>query len=651
MNPFYKLRNPALLLVAFLCGISFADAQNIVFSGAASASKVGVKDQFQVTYTVQDGGNLTTITQAFKDFIVVGGPFRTQSSSMQVVNGRTTQSSSQSITFILQARHAGNVTIPPAETTDQAGHTYKSNSIQIQIVPGSVAQQQHQRPTGGGFWDEDPFGSVDPFAAQRRQNPQPAAAAAPASTDVGKDIFIKVDVDRQQVKVGEQVTAVYKLYTRIPMQVAISKLPSLNGFWTQDFELPKKPEPTDEVVNGKHYQMFVLKKSALFPQQSGTLTLDVAEAQGTAQIATQVQRRSPFDDPFFKQAFSGFNLSDPFFTDQFVDVDYRQVPVNIKSAPVKITVSDLPEASRPADYTGAVGNFTVTASLDKQKLTTDDVATITLRIKGTGNLKLFDAPKLNLPNGLDSYEPNIVDTITGRTTTISGEKIISYSVAARKPGDYQIPPISLSYYDPASGSYKTASAEGFSLHVDAGNGYAATGGSLIGGARSNSDINDKLLLSAPNPMVSSPVYWSLYAMPLLLLLFVGVYRRREEEQQANSAQHRLKTANKVAQKRLSTAGQKLQQGDSRGFYDEVSKALWLYLSDKLGIPLSGLSKNAALNAIAQRGVPSPVQAQIEKVLTECELALYAPAGSGQQMQQTFSEAASIITGLERTLRA
>lgn len=648
MNQFYPLRFLPLLTLALLTALGTA-AQNLVFTGVASMSKVGVNDQFQITYTIQDGGDMRSFKPDLKDFIVVGGPFRSQSSSMQVVGNQVMQSTSQSFTFVVQARHPGNITIPPAVASDGSGRSYRSNSVQMQVVPGTIAQQARPR-SGGGMWDDDPF-AQDPFG--RRQAPAQAqaqsAAPAPDPTDIGKDIFIKVDVDRQQVKVGEQITAIYKLYARIPMQVAISKLPSLNGFWTSDFEVPKQQVPTEENVNGKRYQVFILKKSALFPQQTGTLTLDVAEAQGTAQIATQTQRRSPFDDPFFRQALGGFNLNDPFFTDHFVDVEYRQVPVNIKSSPVKITVTDLPEANKPADYTGAVGNFTVSASIDKQKLTTDDIATITLRIKGSGNLKLFNAPELKLPNGLDSYDPNIVDTITGRTTTISGEKIVTYSVAARKPGDYQIPPLTLSYYDPAGGTYKSASTPGFMLHVDAGRGMTASASTA--GKGTSGDIRDSLLLSAPSPIVRSPFYWGLYAAPILLLLLVGVYRRREDEQETNSAQHRLKSANKVAQKRLSTAGLKLQQGDSRGFYDEVSKALWLYLSDKLGIPLSGLSKNAAMSAISQRGVPTPVQQQIEKILTECELALYAPAGSSQQMQQTFSEAASIITGLERTLRA
>lgn len=652
MNQFYNLRTFTLLTLTFLAGAIAAAAQNVVFTGTAAAPRVGVNDQFQVTYTIQDGGELRSFKHELKDFVILGGPFRSQSTNMQIIGNQVTQTVSQSFTFIVQARHTGNITVPPATATDGAGRSFKSNPIQLQVISGSVAQQQQQQRQRGGFWDEDPFAAMDPFAQPGRQAPaQARQAPAQASTDIGKDIFIKVDVDRQQVKVGEQITAIYKLYARIPMQVAISKLPSLNGFWTQDFEIPKQQKPTEEIVEGKRYQMFILKKSALFPQQSGTLTLDVAEAQGTAQIATQVQRRSPFDDPFFQRAFGGFNLNDPFFTDHFVDVDYRQVPVNVKSSPVKITVTDVPEAAKPADYTGAVGNFTATASIDRSKLTTDDVATLTLRIRGSGNLKLFDAPKLQLPNGLDSYDPNIVDTITGRTTTISGEKIITYSIAPRKPGDYQIPPVSLSYYDPSSGSYKTAATQGFSLQVTAGRGLSASAGSSKGKGGAGGDIQDGLLLSAPSPMVSSPVYWSLYAMPLLALALVGVYRRREDEQQNNTAQHRLKTANKVAQKRLSLAGQKLQQGDSRGFYDEVSRAIWLYLSDKLGIPLSGLSKQAALAAIASRGVPSTVQQQIEKVLNECELALYAPAGSGQQMQQSFSEAASIITGLERTLRA
>jgi hypothetical protein len=638
---------PLFVLLA-ACSIG-AHAQNVVFSANANAGKIGVADQLTVTYTIQDVEGLQSITPSFKDFKVLGGPFQSQSSNMQVVNGRMTQSSSVSLTFVLQPRHTGRLTIPAAVAKDAGGHSYESNALDVEVVPGSLAASQPAQQSGGGFWD-DPFAAADPFAnmrGRRQQAPQQSVQQAP-KLDLGKDLFIRVDVDKRKVRIGEQVTAYYKLYTRVPMQVAISKLPSLNGFWTQDFDLPKQPKPVEEIVDGKRYQMFVLKKSALFPQQEGKLMLDPAEAEGSARVVMQSQRRNPFDDPFFKQAFGGsLMLNDPFFSDPFADMAYRDVPVHLKSTPVTIEVSALPAKGKPEGFTGAVGSFSMSSKLSHAQLSTDDVATLTLTISGSGNLKLFDAPRPTLPNGLDLYEPNIFDTITSRSTTIAGDKIITYTIAPRKSGDYTIPPVTFSWFDPKTNSYKSAATPSYSLHVTPGKGtIAGTGGRPAAG-----DIEDGPSARAVHPLVLSPIYWSLYSLPLLAFAGLMFYRRRQDLLAAHADEYRTRRAGNTAQKRLAVAGSMLQKGNEKGFYDELSKAIWLYLSDKLGIPISSLGKTTAVQALAQRGVPEVVRTQVEQLINECELALYAPVGGSQQMQQSFSEAASAINSLERTLRA
>lgn len=622
-------------------------AQGVVFSANANASKIGEADQLQVTYTIQDANGLQSLTPNFKDFRVLAGPFQSQSSNVEVVGNRMVQSSSISVTFILQPRHTGSISIPPAVAKDASGHSYQSNSIPVEVVAGSLArQQQRQQPARSPFDVVDPF---DPFVGRGRGNPLAKRPQQQVATkpNLGKDIFIKVDVDKRAVRIGEQVTALYKLYARLPMQVSISKLPSLNGFWTQDFDLPKQPKPVEEIVDGKRYQMFVLKKSALFPQQSGQLVLDPAEAEGTARIATRTQGYNPFDDPFFKQAFGGsLMMSDPLFNDPFGDVSYENVPVHLKSSPVTIAVTELPTAGKPAGFTGAVGSFTVSSKIGKTILTTDDVTTLTLTIKGSGNLKLFDAPKLSLPIGLDVYDPNILDTITGRSTTISGEKVITYTIAPRKSGNYTIPPITFSWFDAKSGSYKTSTTPSYNLQVSPGQGIVTS----TTGRAGTGDIVDTLTLNASHPLILSTGYWAMYSLPLLAFVGLIVYRRKKDEEEAHADVYRTRKAGNVAQKRLATAELMLKKGAAKSFYDELSKAIWLYLSDKLGIPISALGRATAAHAMAQRGVPEEIRMQVERVLGECELALYAPMGGTQQMQHNFTEATAVINSLERTLR-
>jgi len=335
----------------------------------------------------------------------------------------------------------------------------------------------------------------------------------------------------------------------------------------------------------------------------------------------------------------------------FNTLAYRDIPVHLKSAPVKINVTPLPDKGKPADYSGAVGNFSISAKINKTELSTDDAANLTLNITGSGNLKLIEVPKLNLPNGLDTYDPQVIDTITGRSTTISGSKIINYTITPHTPGDYEIPAIPFSYYNPEKGEYVSSSTQPIKIHVTAGKHYnpnIVTNNTNI----SLKDIHNidtqsiKKLAINDGPLLLKPVYWSMYAAPLLLFVGLIVWKRRDEELSKDTVLLRSKRANKIALKRLTTAKNLLAQNNAKLFYDEISKATWLYLSDKLNIPLSSLSKESAQTVLAGRKVPQPVLNQLDNVISECETALYAQTGGSKQMANTYKEAVDVISKLE-----
>ena len=659
------------LLVAGCCCHTWA--QNVVFTAAASASKVGVKDQVQVQFTLRDAQNPQSITPpASNDFAIVGGPYQSTSSNTSINGNRVVTSQAITLTYVLQPKHEGTFTIPAVVAKDAAGHSYQSNSITIQVVPGSLVQQQQRRQPNR----YDPFGDQDDDvlalmqrmqqmqqqqmqqlqqrrgAQQQPSQPQPGQQNqndAPVNDDeIKKDLFIKVAVDKSKVRLGEQVTISYKLYSRIPMQMGISKLPSLNGFWTQDFDIPKQAKPTEEVLDGKKYQVFLLKKSALFPQQTGTLELDPAEAKGVARIVQQVKRRmSDMFDPF---GAGTLMMNDPIFNNSYYNaLAYKDVQVHLKSTPVKITVTDLPEKDKPADFGGAVGSFGISGKIDKQELTTDDVATLTLNITGSGNLKLIESPRLNLPNGLNTYDPVVIDTITGRSTTISGSKLISYVITPHTPGDYDIPAIPFTYFNSQTGEYVTEHTQAIKLHVKPGKGY--TPGQPGNNNVAFRDIHDIVKQPLPalvlkgKPMLFTAGYWSMYAFPLLAFIGMIVWKRRDEELSKDTVLLRKKRANKVALQRLVTAKKLLDQQDKKPFYEEISKAIWLYLSDKLSIPLSSLSRETAAEAMNARKVPETIQKSLENVIWECETALYASGGS-KQMANTYEEAIKVISDLE-----
>lgn len=654
-----------VIAVFFICILSSCEvsAQDAVFSANASATKLGVKDQIQVDYTIQNVPNLRSISRPdFKDFDVVGGPFSSQRSNVSVVGNKMVQSSSYTHSYILQPKKTGSLVIPPASAKDASGHTYESNAINVQVVQGSIMPKQQPQNNADPFGN-DPFGN-DPFAAliqqrrqamqQRMQQQQQQQADQPVDMKgIYKDIFIKVSVDKNKAYLGEQITASYKLYARIPMNVGISKLPALNGFWTQDFDIPKgNIKPEEEVIDGKKYQVFLLKKSALFPQQIGSLTLDPAEAKGVARILIKSKQTGMFDDPFFQQ-FSSLMMNDPFFDqDMFGGMAYKDVPVTIKSDPVKITVLPLPEKDKPANYGNAVGNFTISGNFDKTNLTTDDALTYTLKINGSGNLKLIEAPNLNLPNGLTTYDPQIIDTITGRTTTITGSKIFTYSISPNVPGDYKIPAIPFTYYNLQTKTYTTLYTQPAEIQVAKGKHYnPSVVQSQVLTDIHPIDITPIESIKLPNkPVFFSVGYWAMYLLPLLAFIGILFWKKRDDELSRDTVKLRNKRANKVALKRLVTAQKLLKQNKKQPFHDEVSKAIWLYLSDKLNIPLSSLSREKMHEVLSNKNVPSTLTDRIDSIIDVCETALYASSSGAHEMEHTYNDAVEIISKLEETIK-
>lgn len=637
-----------ILCFFFLLSQNSSFAQNVVFSAQASATTIGIEDRVQVDFTLENIEGIQGIQNPnFPGFKVLGGPYESRSSNLYLNGNQPVRSTSLTLSYVLQATQIGDITIPPLSAKDGNGKVYQSNALKIKVVKGSLAQQRRQQqqsadPFAGFDPFDDPFfggngGGGDPFAAMRQQmqqlqqqmQQQMQQSMGPAQNlpqvtekELGKNVFIKVSVDKTKVHIGEQITATYKMYARVNMQAQLSKLPSLNGFWTQDFELPKDQKPQYETLDGVQYQSFTLKKSALFPQQTGTLILDAAEANGVAQIA---DRSNPYG---------------------------KNVQFKLKSAPVNITVTPLPIKDQPTDFSGAVGsNFMVKTKIDKTSLSTDDAATLTIDISGVGNIKLIGAPKLNLPNGLDAFDPVITDTITGRSTTISGHKIFSFAISPSIAGDYEIPAIPFSYYDPAKGSYTTLYTTALKLHVTQGTKVKKE----IAGNKLLSDLNNidtkPLLLQPSNgTLLYSKAYWSIYALTFIALLLFAWRKKQKESEANNQGLFKNKYANKIALKRLKTAKTFLDKKETIPFYEEISKAIWLYLSDKLNIPLSQLSKETALESLRSKQITEAQLSKMYLIIEDCAMALYAPSGAAQQMNSTYNDTVQLIGELEENLK-
>ena len=616
------------------------------FRMQSSQRKVGLQDQFQLTFSLDNIESLDGLdvpASINKDFKVLAGPFTGNMQSN--INGHVT--SNVSYTYVLAPRATGKYTIPAARAGVN-GQSMMSNTLTIEVVSGTTqqAQPQARSPFGGNPFFDDPF-------QEERHRPEQQRQSAPISL---KDaIFLKVDVNKTSAMVGEPIQATYKLYTMLPMNMAISKLPSLNGFWTQDFQIDPQARPVQETVNGRPYNVFTLKKSALFPQQTGKLLLDPAEVKGVVRIIKneRVKRRNPLaemmeNDPFFKDnPFKDFFENDPFYGDMMQQT-YEDVETTLVSRPVAISVNALPEDNKPASFTGAVGNFTIEASLDRNQLSTDDAATLRIKVIGSGNLKLIENPIVQFPKDFIVYDPVSTDTITERTNMISGEKTFNYTFQSKVPGQFTIPPITFSYFDPQSKQYKTVTANGFSLEVTPGK---KTGDNTT----VLKDIRDistgSLQAQSPSrPFMGHPLYWMGMLLPVVAAGGILAWRKRQDALQGDMVGYKKQKANKIALKRLSAAAKFLKAGQSVPFHEEVAKAIWLYASDKLNLPLANLSKEMLQQQLSARQVPAALQNKMFALIDTCEIALYAPVSAQAERQHTYNQALQVIGELEDVLK-
>lgn len=656
-------------LILLSCAVpNLLPAQEIVFSTEPSSKKLGLKDQFQVSFVLTNGSNISDFQPpSFNGFQVLSGPLQSSQRNISIINGHTKESSTIRLSYILQPKEKGELTIDGASIKIN-GRSYSSNPITIQVVSGGIASHQPGRQRG-----TDPFANDPAFQAMRRQQQQmqqmiqqqlqQMGQSPPPMIDrkdlsgldeksLNKNVFIKVSVDNTHPYVGQQITTNYKLYTRLPMSMNLTQLPSLNGFWSEDFDIPNPPKPTVEKINGKTYQVFLLKKSALFPQNTGKLTLDPAKAEGTVRVIEKSDNQSPLAN---NPNFGSLSMNSPFFNNgYFSQYQYKDVHTTLSSAPITINVQPLPTADQPKSFTGAVGKFSIQATIDSTTLTTGNYANLTLTIKGSGNFKIFGNPTVNFPPSLNALDPFVTDTITSRRPEISGEKTLTYNLSPQQAGKFTIPSVAFSYFDPISKTYKTLHTQPITLTIKSGSGNLAANNALANNLPLDIHPNRKQprawMSGLPFLFVTGPWYWTLYLIGLVAFLVAWYLYKRKAKIEANAVLWRNKKANKVAWKRLSTARKLLpKKGAAAAFYEEVSKAVWLYLSDKLNIPISQLSKDNISGKLLNEGFNDSQIIEVQDLLSECELALYSPSGGKQQRNQTLDNATNCIGSLENIL--
>lgn len=605
------MRSTLILLAAalLLLPAGSSPAQDAVFSARVDRTTVALGEQFSLSFTLENagmGGGKNLQLPDLSPFHIMSGP--NQSTSMQFINGAV--SSAVTTSYVLQPKEAGAFTIGAA-TIEAGGATLRSAPVKIEVVKGQARAQQ--APAGDGQSD--------------------------LARQIGDNLFLRASVDRARVLQGEQITVTFRLYTRVSVaSYGIAKNPTLTGFWGEDIENPKTPQLTTETVDGKQYRVGVIRKLALFPTQAGTLDISPMEVQTVVQVQA---RRSA--DPF-----------DAFFRDPFG----QNVNYTVQSAPLRITVDPLP-AGAPAGFAGAVGRFTMQVGTDRTTVPLNEPVTLTVKIAGTGNIKLLESPVLEIPPDFEQYPQKVSEVINRGGPAISGSKTFEMLVVPRYPGAKVIRPVTFVYFDPRTRKYERITSPRIDLTVEQGT--TPAGPALAGGPREDVRLISQdirfVKIGDPDLRRSGGVLPPLPVVILLLLLPAAgtagafVYARRRTVLMSDAAAFRNRRALKVARAGLREAEQLLRKGgSSAALHAEVARALWTYLGHKLNVPQAEMSFDRADAELGGRGVARETAAELRALLERCEMARFAPGTSGREgLQQTYDEARRLIVTLERHL--
>ena len=575
-------------------------------------SQVAVGEQFRLSYTVNtddvSGFRAGNIPDAFE---VLMGPSTSTQSSFQMVNGHTSSSTSVTYTYILSATKNGSFTIPAAHATVN-GKALHSNELRIKV--SGTAQQGNnggtQRPQGGG------------------------QARAAGSHISGSDLFIKVSANKSHVHEQEPILLTYKVYTLVDLTSLSGKMPDLKSFYTREVPLPQEKSFKLETLNGRPYRTVTWQQYVMFPQTTGKLEIPSITYEGM--VVLQNRNVDPFE-AFFNGG-SG----------------YMEVKKEIKAPGLTITVDPLP--ARPTNFSGGVGTFTLTANIDKKEVKANDPITFRVTVGGTGNLKLIKQPVVNLPKDFDQYDAKITDNTKLTTNGIEGSMVYDILVVPRHQGKYEVPPVEFTYYDTSSNSYKTLRSQPFTLDVAKGDGSSSVSAYTSEEVKQlNKDIRyikteDIRLREVDDYFFGSAFYWISLAVLLAVFISLFVIFRHRAIENANIGKMRGKRANKVAVRRLREANKLLKAGKQNEFYDEVLRALWGYVGDKLDMPVTQLSRDNISQQLTERGVDTDTVNQFIGALDECEYARYAPGDASGNMNKVYDAAIQAIMKIEDFLK-
>ena len=596
-----------ILLLLMLGYHVHVDAQHISVS---APSHVAAGENFRVAYTINTSDVEEFRMGGVQDGLeVIAGPYTSSQSSYQMINGHTSSSSSVTITYTLYAAKNGSFTIGASHAL-VGGKRLSSRPVKIQV--SGHAQRTNGAPNMHGQDSYD----------------QPRMRSA-GSAISGSDLFIKVSASKKRVHEQEPILLTYKVYTQVDLTQLEGKMPDLKGFHTQEVPLPQQKTFHTETVNGRPYKCVTWSQYVMYPQMTGRLEIPSITFKG---IVVQQNRNVDPMEAFFNGG-SG----------------YVEVKKDIKAPGITLQVDPLPQ--RPANFSGGVGKFNISASLDKKEVKAGEPITLRVVVGGIGNLKLLKQPVVNFPKDFDKYDAKVTDKTRLTANGVEGNMVYDFLAVPRNQGSYTIPSVELTYYDTGKNAYKTIKTQPFKVEVEKGDGTSAESEDF---ASQDKDIHTIKLgkvvqHKADEMFFGSFGYWISLLMPLIAFVVLLIVFRRRAIENADIVKKRSNRAGKIATKRLRLANKLMLQGKQGEFYDEVMRALWGYMSYKLNMPAEKLNRDNIRETLGRHFVDDATIEKFTTALDECEFERYAPGDAAGNMNRTFESAMTAIMDIENAI--
>lgn len=611
-------------IVAFLLTAIFQmSAQNVIRVEAPDV--VAVNEQFNVTFIIEGEKSPSDFQwSSGDDFQLVWGPQKGSSSSIQIINGKRSSSHQTTFTYILIPKATGTFQLPAA-TALLSGDRISSTQASIQVVSDGASSSRSSGQNGG----------------------KSSGGGQTSSTGSGEissnDLFMRLSLSRTEVVIGEPITATLKIYQRANVVgFENAKFPTFNGFWSQETYVPNNIEFKRESLDDKIYNTAVLRTYVLIPQQSGTITIDPAELVCLVNIRTAPSTSNSLFDSFFQD-------------------EYRTIRKRVTTPAVKVKVNPLP-AGQPASFGGGVGNFGISARLTTDNLKTHDAASLVITVSGRGNVALLEEPKVNFPPDFEVYDTKTTENTDKSNGGTSGSKSFEYPFIPRSHGDFTIDPVEYSYYDVNAGKYVTLRTEPLHVKVAKGKGGDSTPVTTVNSGVERKDVkslaDDIRFIFTGKPglsgsgsfFVGSVFFWILLALMILGATSVYLAFRKVAAMRADVAGTKNRRATKMAQKRLKLAGEYLDKNLYTAFYEEIHKALIGFVSDKLNMDMSEISKDNIASALTEGGVSEEQTKAFTDLLDACEFARYSPDGGNEAMRSHYDAALKVISSIDSGLK-